>query len=99
MERNLNDSINYSDGGIISKVVIKTERLNVTLFCMAAGTDISEHTSTREGTVHVIEGNGVFTLAGRAITMRQGVFIHIKADQPHSITAESNTSFLLTIIG
>jgi nitric oxide dioxygenase len=50
--------IDYSSGGIISKVVVRSSALNITLFCMARGTDIEEHTSTKEGTVHVLEGEG-----------------------------------------
>lgn len=66
---------------------------------MAAETDISEHTSTREGTVYVVEGDGIFTLAGKQIAMKPSMLIHMKADQPHSISAEKDTSFLLTLIG
>jgi quercetin dioxygenase-like cupin family protein len=98
MEQSTKDLIAYSAGGITSKVILKSEHLNVTLFCMAAGTDISEHTATREGTVYVVEGDGVFTLSGQPILMKQGVLIHLKPNQPHSITAEKNTSFLLTLI-
>ncbi|MEK6946291.1 MAG: cupin domain-containing protein [Nanoarchaeota archaeon] len=96
---NLKDSISYPDGGVISKVIVKSERLNVTLFSMAAGTEIGEHTSTKEGTVYVIEGDGVFTLANESIVMKASVLIHMIANQPHSIAANKNTSFLLTLIG
>jgi quercetin dioxygenase-like cupin family protein len=98
-EYDLKDSISYSAGGVISKVIIKSSRLNVTLFCMAKGTDIGEHTSTKEGTVHVIEGSGTFTLSGESIAMESGKLIHMKANQVHSIAAEKDTSFLLTLIG
>jgi nitric oxide dioxygenase len=71
--------------------------MNITLFCMAAGTNIEEHTAAKEGTVHVIEGMGVFTLGRARIPMRQGVLIHMTAHQPHTIKADNNTSFLLTL--
>lgn len=89
--------ISYSKGGVTSKVIIKSDVLNVTLFCMAAGTDISEHTSTKEGTVHVLEGKGIFTLTGTNIKMKPGVLFHMSASMPHSIAAYENTSFLLTL--
>jgi quercetin dioxygenase-like cupin family protein len=97
MEQNIYDLISYAPGGVTSKVIVKTEGLNVTLFCMAASTDISEHTSTREGTVHVLEGEGTFTLEGEAIPMKPGVLIHMRRGQPHSIAAKKETSFLLTL--
>ena len=64
---NLRKMISYSPGGITSKVLVKTQSMNVTLFCMAAGTELSEHTSTKEGLVYVLEGKGTFTLEGKEI--------------------------------
>lgn len=98
MDENLKDFINYSNGGILSKVISRTDKLNVTVFCMAAGTDITEHTSTKEGFVYVIEGKGVFNLAGVEIIMRPGVFIKMDKGAPHSLKADENTSFILTLV-
>ncbi len=92
------DIIAYEAEGIFSKVVLKDKALNVSLFCMAAGTDIGVHTSTKEGTVFIIEGEGTFTLGDEPIAMNPGVLIHMKADQPHSILVIKDTSFLLTLI-
>ena len=97
MAHNLRQMIFYSAGGITSKVLIKTERMNVTLFCMAAGTDLSEHTSTKEGLVHVLEGKGTFALEGKKITMEPGVLIHMKSGAVHSLEAHEDTSFLLVL--
>jgi nitric oxide dioxygenase len=97
-KHDLKNLIAYSEKGIVSKVIIKSEKINVSLFCMAKGTDISEHTSTREGTVYVIEGEGIFNLKKDSILMKEGILIHMKANEPHSIVAKQNTSFLLTII-
>ena len=93
----LHDLISYSRGGVMSKVLFKTERLNVTLFSMAEGTQISEHTATREGLVHIIEGEGFFTLEGRQIPIRGGVIFHMSAGAPHSISVSKDTSFLLVL--
>ena len=98
MEINLKEMIEYSPGGITSKVVLKDDPVNVTLFCMAAGTDMSEHTSKKKGTVHVLDGDGVFVLEGREIPMKPGVLIHLERDAVHSLSAKENTCFLLTLI-
>lgn len=95
---NLRDLISYSAGGILSKVIIKNGKMDVTLFCMAGGTEISEHTSTKKGFVYIIEGVGVFYLQGKKIEMSPGVFIQMAEDMVHSIKAEENLSFLLTLI-
>lgn len=95
--KNLNDLIEYSQGGILSKELLKTDKLNITLFCLAAGTAISEHTSTKEGGVMVLEGKGVFNLRGEEVKMGPGVFIYLEKDAVHSLKAEANTSFLLML--
>ena len=90
--------IEYPIEGISSKVVIKSDDLDVTLFCMAKGTDISDHTSTRAGTVYVVEGDGVFNLEGEDIEMKPGTLIYMKKNAVHSIRANENTTFVLTLI-
>ena len=92
---NLKKLITYSEGGILSKVITKTDKQNITLFSMAAGTSMSEHTSTKEGFVYVLEGKGVFNLAGEDIVMKEGVIIEMAENAKHSLKAEENTSFLL----
>ena len=90
--------IDYSEGGVLSKVLVKMDRSHVTLFCMAAGTNISEHTSTKEGFVYVVEGKGMFVLEGKEIEMVPGVLIPMVAEAKHSLKAEENTSFLLFLV-
>jgi quercetin dioxygenase-like cupin family protein len=98
MDFNLRDKINYSSGGILSNVVLKNEKMDVTLFCMAEGTEISEHTSTKKGFVYVIEGKGIFNLAKENIQMLPGVFIQLDENMVHWLKAEQNTSFLLALV-
>lgn len=93
--KDIKSMIEYPKEGILSKVLVKDKNLNITLFCMAAGTDMSEHTSTKEGTVYILEGKGTFTLDREEIEMIPGNIIFMKNNAKHSIEAEKNTSFLL----
>lgn len=97
MYEKMADLIEYPKKGILSKEIVKNDKLNVTLMCMAEGTEMTDHTSTRQGTVYVVEGKGVFTLLGEEIVMAPGVLIHMAADSVHSLQAEENTSFILTL--
>ena len=45
----IKELIEYPKSGILSKELSKTAKSNITLFCMAKGTELSEHTSTKEG--------------------------------------------------
>ncbi len=99
MEFNIKELIEYPDNGIISKTLIKEDGLNVSLFSMAKGTDMSEHTSTRKAIVHVVEGKGIFNLEGKDIKMEPGVLIYMKENAVHSLKAEENTTFVLSLFG
>ena len=93
--KNIKEFIEYPKEGVLSKDIFKHQKSNVTLFCMAKNTDISEHTSTKAGFVYVIEGKGIFNLKGKSIEMKEGIFINMEENAIHSLKAEENTSFLL----
>lgn len=96
MNKDLKEMIEYPKQGVLSKEIIKGKQ-NISLFCMAKNTEISEHTSTKQGFVYVIEGKGIFNLEGENIKMEEGVLIFMKENAKHSLKAEKNTSFLLAL--
>jgi quercetin dioxygenase-like cupin family protein len=93
----LTEKIEYAETGVLSKVLLKVPYCQYTLFCLAAGTDISEHTSTRNAVVQVLEGRGTLTLEGEDIALLPGVLIFMPANAPHALKAETNLAFLLTL--
>jgi quercetin dioxygenase-like cupin family protein len=93
----LSEKIEYPEAGVLSKVLLKDNNCQYTLFCLAAGTEISEHTSTRNATVHVLEGHGVLTLNGHDLALEPGRFIFMSANAPHALKADENLAFLLTL--
>ena len=95
--KNMKEMIEYPTEGILSKDVLRDDKVNATLFCMAAGTEMSEHTSVKQGFVYVIEGNGIFTLEGEEIEMKPNVFIPLNKNAKHSLSAKENTSFMLVL--
>ena len=97
MSEKINELVEYPKKGILSKDIVKNDKLNITLFCMAKGTEISEHTSIKQGFVYVIEGNGIFNLERKDIAMSAGVFIYMKENAVHSLKANENTSFILAL--
>ena len=95
--KNIDKLIDYSKDGILSKVLINTKKNNITLFCMAKGTEISEHTSTKEGFIFVVEGKGTFNLEGEDIEMSPGIFIFMQKNAVHSVKAKENMTFILSL--
>jgi quercetin dioxygenase-like cupin family protein len=94
---NLHDQLDYADSGVLSKVIWKDEVCQYSLFCLAANTEISEHTSTRNATVQVVEGSGTLTLNGEVLSLTPGVFVFMAANSPHALAADSNLAFVLTL--
>jgi nitric oxide dioxygenase len=95
--QNVKGLIEYPEDGILSKQLLKSDKTDVTLFCMAKGTEISEHTSTKKGFVFVIEGKGRFSLEGESINMLPGVLIYLEKNAVHSLKAEEDTAFVLLL--
>ncbi|MGF1571173.1 MAG: cupin domain-containing protein [Nodosilinea sp.] len=93
----LKDHLVYPESGVLSKVIWKSEVCQYSLFCLAANTEISEHTSTRHATVQVVEGTGSLTLNGEQISLTPGIFIFMEANAPHALAADSNLAFVLTL--
>jgi nitric oxide dioxygenase len=93
----LQDLIEYPQAGILSKVLIKDNNCQYTLFCLAKDTELEEHTSTRNAAINVIEGKGTLILAGKEILLESGMFIFMPANAPHALKASENLAFLLTL--
>ena len=97
--KNLEEIMQFPKEGVFSTVLAKGDDCNHTLMCLAKGTDISTHTSTREASVTVLEGKGVFTLHDQKIEMKPGVFIFMTKNAPHSLRAEEDLAILLSLSG
>ena len=97
--KDLEKMMEFPREGVFSKVLVKTEVSNYTLMCLAKGSDISEHTSTREAAVTVLKGEGTFVLNGAKIKMKPGVFIFMPKNAPHSLSATKDLAILLSLFG
>lgn len=93
----IKERIEYPADGVLSKILLKDNNCQHTLFCLAKNTEISEHTSTRNAVINVIEGQGTLTLEGEDIQLEPGIFVFMKANAPHALKAEQNLAFLLTL--
>ncbi len=97
--KDLESLMEFPKEGIFSTVLAKGEISNHTLMCLRKGTDISEHTSTREGVVTCLKGKGVFVLSGKPIKLKPGVFIFMPKNAPHSLKADEDLAILLSLSG
>ncbi len=97
LSKDLNALMEFPSEGVFSKVLAKTENSNYTLMCLAAGSDIDEHTSTKDGVVQVLKGTGSFNLEGKDIEMKPGIFIFMPANAVHKLSAKEDMAILLLL--
>ena len=95
--KDLNKMMEFPKEGIFSKVLAKSEKYNYTLMCLAKGSDIDTHTSTKTGVIQVLRGKGIFRLFDKEIEMKPGVFIFMPANSPHALRADEDLAILLCL--
>lgn len=94
----LNSSVDYSDGAIVSKTVLKKETGNITLFAFAEGQALSEHTAPFDALVHVIDGRGEIVIDKKPYILKAGEFIIMPAHIPHAVNARERFKMMLVMI-
>lgn len=84
---------------IVSRTVYSGDGLRIVLFAFAPGQELTEHTSTREAIIHVLEGEGLITLGAAQVDARADTLIRMAPNLPHSVRARTPLRMLLTMIG
>ena len=94
----LNNLAWYQKESIVSKVVIKKQTGNVTLFAFDKGQELSEHTAPFDALVHVFEGQGNIILNGKSNITKSGEMIIMPANIPHALKAVERFKMMLVMI-
>ena len=95
---NLEEMVEYSSGGVISKQVLKSQSGNITLFSFDQGQGLSEHTAPFDAVVQVLDGEAQVIIGGHSNLVKKGEFIIMPAKEPHAIQAVERFKMLLTMI-
>lgn len=92
------DSIDYSDGGIVSKTVLKKQSGNISLFAFARGEALSEHTAPFDAMISIVDGKGEVIIGGKPFVLKTGESIIMPANIPHAVNAIEKFKMVLTMI-
>ncbi|MGA7909466.1 MAG: cupin domain-containing protein [Candidatus Sulfotelmatobacter sp.] len=92
------DLVNYQNGSVVSRVVLKREKGNVTIFAFDEGQGLSEHTSPFDALVQAVEGQAEVTVAGKPIALKAGEVVLLPAEKPHAVKAITRFKMVLTMI-
>ncbi|GAK37043.1 cupin domain-containing protein [Bacteroides graminisolvens] len=95
---NLKQSVDYSEGGIVSKQVVKNNSGNLTLFSFDKGQGLSQHTAPFDAVVQILDGEAEVVLDGVPHLLKEGETIIMPANVPHALNAVERFKMLLTMI-
>ena len=92
------ESVEYSEGAVVSKTVLKKETGNISLFAFAKGEALSEHTAPFDALIEVVDGKGEIIIAGKSYFLESGQSIIMPANIPHAVKARERFKMVLTMI-
>lgn len=90
--------VNYQDGAVVSREVVKKPTGSVTVFAFDEGQGLSEHTAPFDALVQVLEGEVEISIAGSPHHLHGGEMILMPSGQPHALKALSHFKMMLTMI-
>ena len=96
--KSLGELLQYQDGAIVSRVLLKNKGGTVTLFAFDQGEGLSEHTAPFEALVLVVDGEAEVEIAGEVYRVRRDETITLPANIPHAVKAAISFKMLLTMI-
>jgi quercetin dioxygenase-like cupin family protein len=90
--------IEYQDGAVVSRTLVKKKTCTLTLFAFDAGQALSEHTAPFDAIVQVLDGTVDLTIGGASVPARAGETVRLPANVPHAVLATSKFKMLLLMV-
>ena len=94
----LEDLIEYQEGAVVSREIIRKETGTVTIFAFDQGEGLSEHTAPFDAMVQVIDGRAEITISGNKNLVDEGDMMIMPANDPHALHAVEKFKMVLTMI-
>ena len=90
--------LEYQEGSIVSRSLLKAKGGSATLFAFAVGEGLSEHTAPFDALVVGLEGSADIQIAGEHFSVGGGEILTLPANRPHSVRAVTQFKMLLIMI-
>ncbi len=94
----LKDLINYQEGSVVSREIIRKSTGTVTIFAFDKGQGLSEHTAPFDALITILDGDAEVTIAGQPYHLEQGQMVILPANKTHALKALSKFKMLLVMI-
>lgn len=90
--------LNYQEGSVVSRALIKGPNGSVTVFAFDKGQELSEHTVPYDALVYILDGEVEIKISGVAHRVTAGEAILMPANEPHAVKAVEKFKMLLSMI-
>ena len=94
----LAELMDYQDGAVVSREILKKNTGTVTVFAFDAGQGLGEHTAPFDALVCVLDGEVEISISGKPHHLDAGEMIIMPANQPHALKALSRFKMMLVMI-
>lgn len=94
----LTDLVSYQKGAVVSREIMNKKTGTVTLFAFDEGEGLSEHSAPFDAMAYVIDGQAKVTISGNGYLLKEGDFVIMPANEPHSLKALKAFKMVLTMI-
>ncbi|MCI6619873.1 MAG: cupin domain-containing protein [Prevotella sp.] len=95
---NPNELIDYAEGGVVSKEIVRQDAGTVTLFSFDAGQGLSEHSAPFDALVQVFDGEMELTVEDHTFVITAGESFVIPSGARHRVLAVKPFKMLITMI-
>ena len=95
---NLESFVEYNDGSVVSKTLVKKSAGTITLFAFDKGQALSTHSAPFDALVQVLDGEVEIEISGTKFNLKRGQSIIMPADEPHGLIATSKFKMMLIMI-
>jgi quercetin dioxygenase-like cupin family protein len=90
--------VDYQDGAVVSRTILKREAGSVTVFAFDRGQALSEHSVPFDALALLVDGRGEITVGGTPHELRQGDTILMPAGIPHAVRAVERFKMALIML-
>jgi len=95
---NFIDSVAYADGSVVSKILLRNDKGNVTLFAFDKGEMLSEHTAPYDAIVQILDGSAEIVINNESHFLVTGESIIMPANVPHAVMAVEKFKMMLIMV-
>ena len=87
----------FTENGIVSRTLLQTPSVRVTLFAFGEGQELTPHTNQRRALVQILEGQCEFLFGGNWQKLERGALVHLPPNDSHAVRATGPFKMLLAL--